>query len=195
MKLCLVTVCFAALVVSAALAQQKKAVPPPPKPADEGPSLEVTMKFIQDKLNDVGTLNFVVFLHDNVAGTDLANRNKLELSNVAANAGACRISYHVKWELNGAVTQDIDAWFPLKDVGDILVMPIEQAFKAVDTAAGHPGFTYRSDPPLFVLQARRTNSKAVNEIDFADEQIANRVAKAMVHAVELCGGGAKPEPF
>ena len=30
---------------------------------------------------------------------------------------------------------------------------------------------------------------------FLDEDTANRVAKAMVHAVELCGGGSKPEPF
>jgi len=30
---------------------------------------------------------------------------------------------------------------------------------------------------------------------FLDEDVANRIAKAMVHAVELCGGGSKPEPF
>ena len=30
---------------------------------------------------------------------------------------------------------------------------------------------------------------------FRDEETANRLAKAMVHAVELCGGGTKPEPF
>jgi hypothetical protein len=35
-------------------------VPPPPKPADDGPSLEVTMKFIQDKLNDIGLLRWTV---------------------------------------------------------------------------------------------------------------------------------------
>jgi hypothetical protein len=28
-----------------------------------------------------------------------------------------------------------------------------------------------------------------------DEDTANRLAKALVHAVELCGGGSKPEPF
>jgi hypothetical protein len=27
------------------------------------------------------------------------------------------------------------------------------------------------------------------------EDLANRLAKAMAHAVELCGGGSKPEPF
>jgi hypothetical protein len=31
---------------------------------------------------------------------------------------------------------------------------------------------------------------------FPSEELADRVAKAMVHSVELCGGGQKsPEPF
>jgi len=41
----------------------------------------------------------------------------------------------------------------------------------------------------------RTNSKVFNSFVFFDEQLANRMAKAMVHAVELCGGGSEPEPF
>jgi alpha-D-ribose 1-methylphosphonate 5-phosphate C-P lyase len=37
-------------------------------------------------------------------------------------------------------------------------------------------------------------SNGIN-FNFLDEDTANRVAKAMLHAVELCGGGSKPEPF
>lgn len=33
-------------------------VPPPPKPPDNGPSLEVTMKFIQDKMNEQGRVGY-----------------------------------------------------------------------------------------------------------------------------------------
>jgi hypothetical protein len=51
MKRCVLTMCLVSLVVSVALAQ-KKTAPPPPKPADKGPSLVDTMKFIQDKLTD-----------------------------------------------------------------------------------------------------------------------------------------------
>ena len=91
----------------AALAQGKKNVAPPPKPADEGPSLEVTMKFMEDKLNDVGALNLVVYSQGEAVGKEI---------------------FHL--------------FFP-----------------------------------------------------FFEEQLANRVAKAMVHAVELCGGGGPPEPF
>jgi hypothetical protein len=33
------------------------------------------------------------------------------------------------------------------------------------------------------------------QLYFSDETLANRVAKAMVHAAELCGAGSKTEPF
>ena len=32
-------------------------------------------------------------------------------------------------------------------------------------------------------------------LHFRDEETADRVAKAMIHAIELCGGGSQPEPF
>jgi hypothetical protein len=34
----------------------------------------------------------------------------------------------------------------------------------------------------------------MNMFSFSDVDLANRVAKAMVHAIELCGGGNK-DPF
>src|SRR5580700_11220871 len=78
MKRGLMAIGFAVLAVSWALAQQKKSVLPPPKPADEGPSLEVTMKFIQDKLNDVGAVNYATYTHDNAAGNDWTNQFRVE---------------------------------------------------------------------------------------------------------------------
>jgi hypothetical protein len=187
MKRCMMTICFAALAVSAALAQEKKNVPLPPKPADDRPSLEVTMKFIQDKLNAVGPVNLVAYVHDNVAGNDWTNQSKTEFTKVVADPGACRIGYHVG---------DYDGRFLLKDIEDIIVMPVEQRMKEVATANGHPSWSYRVDPPVFALHVRKFDDKVAAAVFlFFDEQLANRVAKAMVHAVELCGGGSRPEPF
>jgi hypothetical protein len=162
-------------------------------PAAEGPSLHATMKFVREK-SDVGPVNYVVYSHDNTAGTDSANRNKIEITHLVANADACRIDYHIKIERDGTVITDVDAGILLKDVRDMMVMPLEQQQKEVDTAAGHPEFSYRFDPSVFVLKMNRTD-KGANWLYFFDEQMANRVAKAMVHAVELCGGGGKAEPF
>jgi hypothetical protein len=38
-------------------------------------------------------------------------------------------------------------------------------------------------------------SRGQAELRFEEQDMANRVGQAMLHAVELCGGGSKPEPF
>src|SRR5271170_353084 len=50
MKRCLIIIGCAVLAASVASAQEREDVQPPPKPEDNGPSLEVTMKFIKEKL-------------------------------------------------------------------------------------------------------------------------------------------------
>jgi hypothetical protein len=195
MKLCLIAMWFMLLVVNGAAAQ-KKNVPPPPKPGDDGPSLEVTMKFIQDKLNGIGPVNFVTYYHDNIEGRDWALQWDVEVTRVAADARSCRIAFHRKaMGDNGVVTEDKDHGFAMKDVGQIAVMTMEQVKKEKATANRQPAWSFKIDPPVFALQVRKTDAKESDEFDFFDEQMANRVAKAMLHAVELCGGGSKPEPF
>lgn len=175
--------------------QGEKTVPPPPKLAGEGPSLEVTMRFIQDKLSDVGPVNFAVYGHDDAGGGDSTMQQKIEVTKVFAAPGACLIKYHWNWEKEGKVVDDHDGGFFLKTVRNIAVTPIDQYQKKFVAAAGHPSWSYRDDPPVFVLEVRKSETKGANTLVFFDEQLANRVAKALVHAVELCGGGTKPEPF
>ena len=186
------------LVVAGMLAAQgmlcaPQDVPLPPKPPDSGPSLADTVKFVEDKLDEQGKMNYVVYIHDDAQGTDGTVSRSSEISKVRASAADCRIDYHWIQEINGEVGSETDRWFPLKDVRDIEVMPIEQRFKEIDSAANHPELSTRTNPPVFDLIVRRPN-KVVNEFEFLDETVANRVAKAMVHAVELCGGGNN-EPF
>jgi hypothetical protein len=194
MRRCLTTLCFVALAVSAAVAQGKKNVPPPPKPTDDGPSLEVTMKFVQDKLNAIGPVSFANYGHDNSTGNDWTNQLKIELTKVVADPSTCRINYHEKLERDRAVLSDQDLWYSLKGVEDMAVIPMEQAQKEIDTAAGHPTYSAKVDPPIFVLKVRRTDIKGTNNFSFFDEQLASRVAEAMVRAVELCSSGSKPDP-
>jgi hypothetical protein len=185
----LLMICFAAGV---ALAQQN--VPPPPKPPDNGPSLADTMKFIQEKLNGLGPINFVVFAHDDVAGNDWTYQRKVEISNLVADSHSCIVQYHFTVTDNGTVRANLDAGIPLKAVENIIVTPEGQRLRETDTAEGHPSYSSRVEPPVFVLKTVRSNNGGLNEFYFPDEDLANRVAKAMVHAVELCGGGNK-EPF
>jgi hypothetical protein len=164
------------------------AVAPPPEPADSGPSLAVTMKFIQDKLNQQGEVTFVLRNLD-APQDDPAVRYGQESNHVIADPAVCRISYHRHETMNEVIVAfDRDLWFDLRDVERLEVRTGQQHFKKV-----YPTYNYRTDPPIFVLVAREADNKEF-EFNFTEEEMADRVAKAMVHAVELCGGGNK-DPF
>lgn len=64
----------------------------------------------------------------------------------------------------------------------------------MNTASRHHAYEMKVDPPVFVLLVRGPDKKG-SDFFFFDEKMANRVAKAMMHAVELCGGGSKAEWF
>ena len=104
-----------------------------------------------------------------------------------------------------------------KDVEKITVEHILDFSNRHFAESGHPEFTAAAATPVFFVelsaaktlftrhetntignQAPVVTDKPLKEagLVFRDEEMANRVAKAIIHAVELCGGGQKsPEPF
>jgi hypothetical protein len=187
----------AVLSASTALAQQN--VPPPPqpppdKPAISGPSLEVTLKFIQDKLNEVGTVNFAGYVHDASNNSDGVQKFSFTISNVAASPGACSLSYHRVVFNNGGKEYDENVFVNLRDVLSISVLPDEQDWQMYLVRTGDTTKTVKDVPDISALVIKLNNGKDPT-IRFYEQDLADRVAKALVHAVELCGGGPKPEPF
>jgi hypothetical protein len=178
-----------------ALTSAAQDVPPPPKPADDGPSLADTMKFIEEKLGSIGQVNYVAYLHDDTSGKDFTPvkyGSKIEISTVRGNVQSCRIDYHGWGSVNGTVLLDKDLGFALKDVQEVVVKACEQDLKEAQSKAGHPEYSNRVDPPVFVIIVKKKNGG--DEFALYDESLAHRIAKALVHAVELCGGGSK-DPF
>ena len=171
-------------------------VPPPPQPADNGPSLAVTMQFIQDKMNEQGKINYTLNTHDNSNGEDWpVYQISIEATNAVANPATCRITWHKVTTNGGKVGIDRDLSLDLRDVLTIEVRTSTYEAKMEDTASGHPALDKRQEPPYFAVTSRLKGNKET-PLFFSSEEMANRVAKAMVHAVELCGGGQKnPEPF
>jgi hypothetical protein len=206
MKCCLMTVCVVALAVSAAWAQQKKSAPPPPKTADDGPSLEVTMKFIQGKLNGVGPIGFSLLLQ-RADGTTQACAFQSHHTVLSVDIKQCTITYRT--ESSGAISfgkdgvscadpssslSSYDNTVSLAEVQDISVGPVEQNF--VHPLDGTP-VPATADPPTFYLRLNRPYKPHRGRVQFTVQNatLADRVAKAMTHAVELCAGGSQPEPF
>ena len=169
-------------------------VAPPPKPADSGPNLFDTMKFLYGKLNDLGKVSFILFIHNTTSGEDFNNQIVDEFTNVIPNPSTCRIAYHEKVTRDGVVGYDGDLAFSLREAEDVVVKPFEQLKNEFSAAAGAPNLIAQpTNPPLAALIVRRPHGK-FNAFYLTDAQLADRVAKAMSHAIELCGGGSK-DPF
>jgi hypothetical protein len=181
--------CCIALTLSA-----QQSVPLPPKPADNGPSLAVTMQFIQDKLNQQGKISYTLHAHDNASGNDWpVYQISIEAANVIANPATCRITWHKVASVDGKVGIDRDDLLDLRNVMTFEVRTSTYEAKMEDIANGNPNIDKRQDPPYFAVTAKLRDNTA-KPLFFTAEDTANRVAKALVHAVELCGGGSK-EPF
>jgi TonB family protein len=169
--------------------------PPQSQSAADGPSLAATMQFIQDKMNGQGKINYELHTHDNASGEDWpVYQISIEATNVVADPSTCRITWH-KVTTNGGKVGINDIFsLDLRNVLTFEVRTSTHEAKMEDTANGHPDLDKRQDPPYFAVTAKlRDNTET--PLFFSSEEMSNRIAKAMVHAVELCGGGKAPEPF
>lgn len=159
-----------------------------------GPALDVTMKFIGDKLGDLGTVNYVVFAKDSKTGQTWQNVNSYLITNIRSDASTCYVGYHGKGVRDSQIVSDQDSGFFLRDVLDVVVEPETQFFTEQSAAAGNPNvITTATNPSLTALIVRRPNN-VINSFPMLDASMADRLAKALRHAVDLCGGGNK-EPF
>jgi hypothetical protein len=82
-----------------------------------------------------------------------------------------------------------------REVQKLVVERWEDAFNRVSSSAGANDYHRHIQPHIFVVQLLlQPSATAGNWFFFKEEEAAQRMAKAMVHAVELCGGGDK-DPF
>jgi hypothetical protein len=167
---------------------QKREGAAQPKSSDRGPKLEATMKYLQDTLNGVGLVSYAAHGHDSNNGHDWTNQFSDQASGVLANPSVCRITYHWKSTFEGKVLEDKNAGFLLKDVQKIEVQTRAHHFDEDNLAYGHPSWTVKVEPPVYVLSVQRTGL-VQNNFSFPDEELAQRVAKSMAEAVELCHDG------
>jgi hypothetical protein len=222
------------LALAAPAMAQTHPVAPPPQPPDaaKGPSLEETMKFIQDKLNGQGRVGYV-YMVSNLKGINY--RYYYVISDAQADAATCTLK--LKETINLVIDPDAGTNYteggnqvtgddlhrtlvetsttPLRKVVSLTVQPLEEAANTNNARAAHPEITVQVNPPVFNLtltagdkdvqfhvESTRGKGKPSvgdntgnsNSFTFQEEGLADRVAKAITHAVELCGGGSK-DPF
>ena len=174
--------------------------------ATSSPSLAETMKFIQDKLNDNNKTSWIDNAkYTRAEGTGWTDTVTHEFSSVVADTGQCRISYHIFTKHSASYTymktsdgknnKGEDKTFSLRSVQEIVVKPWEQYETEWLAKNGHPDKTIASSAPAITALVVRQPHGVENVFTFTDAVLADRVARAMVHSVELCGGGKTEEPF
>jgi tetratricopeptide (TPR) repeat protein len=168
-------------------------VPTPPQPADNGPSLADTMKFIQEKLSLLEEVKYTLYGHIIEPATNEVIPIVDEIGNVAVRPESCTIGYHLKVLAYDSTAKESDMRIPLRDVQMTALSTMEEYSKNSYGKDGNNVWVDRTDPPVFVLQVLRNNGPA-NTFEFTDKDLANRVDKAIFHAVLLCKAGNK-EPF
>jgi len=233
-------------------------------PASSGPTLDVTLKFIQDKVNEQGKIVYVESASNSLTGEKVDDNSSSGVmyhrQASAKAAGPALGRAPMKKGVAGAgggtspelfaetevVSYDPAGALSLKEEGTKtelqragfgVMLPVTENltkiwqvnFKNVEKlevliAADYkhrkePAKTFQDDPPYFELVLHLAAGKSVTRhietvpsnrrgkpiesdenikefaLHFRDEDAANRVAKAMIHAIELCGGGSQPEPF
>ena len=88
---------------------------------------------------------------------------------------------------------DSDGELFLKQVREVVPTQLETVLQRNAAKGGHPEVSFKVDPAIFVVMLKG-ESKNNKMFRFYDDTLADRVSKALQHAVELCGGGNQ-EPF
>jgi hypothetical protein len=172
------------------LARQCQAIPILPPTPNSGPSLAETMHFIEEKLNGNGSVNYSsTAIQTSDGSTGMTTSHSVMITQATADSSTCLLSYH-------------------EQSSSILPLPVVMSLRRVQKleVGAHKDlgdsaqFTHNIEPIVFGLYVTFVDEGS-KEILFREETMANRVAKAMNHAVELCGtigignANASPEPF
>jgi hypothetical protein len=153
------------------------------------PSLADTLRFIEEKLNDAGAVDF----RDNTDGSDdLKMSWSHRLTQAAADPSSCLVRVNSRYTANGKAIQNEKEVVSFRRVEKLEVASRQDVLNRYNQARGEPS-SFRTEPVVYQVTVTYLGG-GILELYFRDEEMANRIAKAMNHAVELCGGGSK-DPF
>jgi hypothetical protein len=183
--------------------------------ATSAPSLDETMTWLKEKVESEGGYSFTVTLtttHNDGSPTETNNDGGPTIKYAFRNADACKVNIGVA-NLDVAATANVDLsalsqdsvkvqhfdlvkWLNVKeDIGGGSGKYGFNSRQTVQAASDYWSITgLKPDGPT--MGKAWHDTETLYDLVFADPQMAERVAKAFNHAIELCGGAkSKPEPF
>ena len=162
-----------------------------PNAAAGTPGLDDTSRFIVDKLTGLGLINFRQTLL-NADGSTQGNATTLSVgaTGISMDTATCQLRYQQAMSVEGAPILPVLAIVSFRRVETLEVSTEENA---LNVTLSPNGGKFSVTPTIYRLTLRVQDGNLVH-LRLRDEDTANRLAKAMTHATELCGGGKK-EPF
>ncbi|HTV51464.1 MAG TPA: hypothetical protein VME21_09760 [Steroidobacteraceae bacterium] len=82
----------------------------------------------------------------------------------------------------------------MKEAKTVVVEPTTQRLNSLNAQLGNPNLITTSTTPTTTSLEVRFPRNVVAYFEFTDPRLADRVARALTHAIELCGGGNQ-DPF
>jgi hypothetical protein len=121
---------------------------------------------------------------------------RLSITGIQADASSCSLAFHenlsggpYNWQL------DNDYRLSLRDINAIKVATMTEIMtrQLRDPLSGRP-VTLTYSPVVYGVSIKMNSAKNDPYVEFLDEDLANRFAKALNHAAELCGA-VDNDPF
>jgi hypothetical protein len=151
------------------------------------PSLRDTARLLQEQLNAVGPLSYVLHRRDSGSGKvsevhmwAYASNVKILVYKKPKIGVQCLFSYHDKETQNDEVIEDRDLGVLLNDIDQVSVKPV-----VVIDQDLHPSLRSTITTPVFRMDLHSSDG-GDNVLFFSSQELANDIAKAIRHAAELC---------
>jgi hypothetical protein len=194
-KRCLMSICFAVLATSAALARKGRLFRLR-QARRRGAFARSHDEIYSRQVERHRRLSLMVSGTETTDNRRLSQRRTLELSKVRANPMDCSIQYHYKYVVDdNSPIETADITTSLAVTENIQLEPFERSLTKTAASIGHPEVVFTSTQPQTLALVLNSRQKGDFVFYFQDDTVADRLAKAMLHAVELCGGGSLQEPF
>jgi hypothetical protein len=150
-----------------------------------GRTLAESLAFIRDRVVAEGKINYVVSVHDTANGEDWSTTMTAHATKVSADVGRCRLNMHWQTSVNGEIKQNQDQWIDFAKGRKATVVNREQEIRTQVKADGHPTWVATVSPPVWVVTVVESDNS--NVLDFTSQNVAERVARAAEHVMDLCG--------
>jgi hypothetical protein len=152
-----------------------------------GPSLNDTLRFIEQKLNSESSVAY------ESRSEDTSSRDSFQVVDAHSDPATCQVRYRARFSSDGGPFMDRKLVLSFRRVQKIEILTEQDSLNRAMEQGGS-NIRFVMTPATYRVNVTSSGGQLIASALFADEAMADRVAKAMNHAAEICRPETK-EPF